>query len=316
MLKKILGLLLLVIVAALALIYLFIPSEIEVSASTGIFCTEKNVNDCVHDTAVWKRWWPADEKHHEVQNHLFRYNGDEYLIKQPLANGAEIQLTHGNTAYPTKFMVLPGGKDSALVIWSTGIHAGRNPLSRLSAYFKGKEIQDNLESILAHLHDFAQHTENLYGFPIERTTFTDTVLLATRFSTSSYPDLSSIYAAIHDIRVQIARAGAVEKDHPMLNVHAIDSNHYETMVAICTDRMIDAPPPFFLSRMVAMKDRFLKTEVQGGPGRIRQAHEAVIRYMEDHFLSQPAIPFEILVTERNQEKDSSKWKTVIFYPSM
>jgi hypothetical protein len=68
--------------------------------------------------------------------------------------------------------------------------------------------------------------------------------------------------------------------------------------------------------MVPMKDRFLKTGVTGGPLTIKKAHEAIDEYMKDHILSQPAIPFEILVTDRSKETDTSKWKTTIFYPSM
>jgi hypothetical protein len=65
-----------------------------------------------------------------------------------------------------------------------------------------------------------------------------------------------------------------------------------------------------------MKDRFLKTEVTGGPFAINSGHIAIGNYMNDRFLSAPAIPFEILVTDRRQEPDTAKWKTTIFHPSM
>jgi hypothetical protein len=38
--------------------------------------------------------------------------------------------------------------------------------------------------------------------------------------------------------------------------------------------------------------------------------------MNDHFLSAPAIPFEILITDRSKEKDTTRWKTKIYQPSM
>jgi hypothetical protein len=68
--------------------------------------------------------------------------------------------------------------------------------------------------------------------------------------------------------------------------------------------------------MVPMKDRFLKTEVVGGPFTIESAHTAIEKYMNDRFLSAPAIPFELLITDRRQEPDTTKWKTTIFHPSM
>ena len=101
-----------------------------------------------------------------------------------------------------------------------------------------------------------------------------------------------------------------------MDTRQIEHSNYETMVAISIDHVIPASNDFFISRMVPMKDRFLETEVTGGTGRIQQAHQAVSKYMIDHALSAPARPFEILVTDRRQEGDTSKWKTLIYYPSM
>jgi hypothetical protein len=68
--------------------------------------------------------------------------------------------------------------------------------------------------------------------------------------------------------------------------------------------------------MVAMKDRFLTTDVTGGPGSIEKAKKSIEKYMADHTLPSPARPFEILVTDRSKVADTAAWKTKIFYPSM
>src|SRR6266487_3596951 len=107
-----------------------------------------------------------------------------------------------------------------------------------------------MHSVMVSLLNFASKTKNIYGFHIERTTFTDTILAATRFSTSTYPAIEIIYNAVNWLKKKIRDEGAIEK------------------------------------------------------------------YMDDHFLSAPAIPFEILITDRNKEADTSKWETKIFYPSM
>jgi len=67
---------------------------------------------------------------------------------------------------------------------------------------------------------------------------------------------------------------------------------------------------------VPMKDRFLTTEVTGGPASIEKARRAIEKYMVDHTLPAPARPFEILVTDRSKVADTAAWKTKIFYPSM
>jgi hypothetical protein len=37
-------------------------------------------------------------------------------------------------------------------------------------------------------------------------------------------------------------------------------------------------------------------------------------YMKDFKLTSPAMPFELLVTNRANEPDTSKWVTKIYYP--
>src|SRR5262249_50170140 len=137
-----------------------------------------------------------------------------------------------------------------------------------------------------------------------------------KFSSSNYPTTEAVYRNIEHLKEKIKQEGAREKDYPMLNVQQIDSNRFETMIAICINREIKNSDNIFTGQMVPMKDRFLKTDVLGGPASVHNAHEAIEYYMRERFLSAPAIPFEILVTDRSREADTAKWKTTIFHPSM
>jgi hypothetical protein len=102
----------------------------------------------------------------------------------------------------------------------------------------------------------------------------------------------------------------------MMNTKQIDSLKFETMIAISIDRKIPESREYFLSQMVPMKDRFLATEVTGGPANIEKARRAIEKYMIDHTLPAPARPFDILITDRSKVADTAAWKTKIFYPSM
>jgi len=102
----------------------------------------------------------------------------------------------------------------------------------------------------------------------------------------------------------------------MISTQEADGSQYETMIAISVDKIIQPGGNFFRSQMVPMKDRFLATEVKGGPATIEHAHKAIQKYMQDHILSPPARAFEILLTNRSKETDTTKWRTKIFYPSM
>ena len=310
--KKLLLIVFILLILCLAAIYIFIPATINVSSASSVSCIPKNIAMSLNEPDKWRQWWPGSAK----SGDSFSYKNVGYKLTNPFTNGAAIALKAGGEEINSQIIVIPLGKDSAGVEWKTSLEAGFSPFRRMTQYVKAKEIKSGTQVILSSLLNFASKTQNIYGFPIERTTFTDTILAATRFSSDRYPSTQTIYKAIDKLKEKIKRDGAEEKDFPMLNVLQTDSSHFETMIAICTDKLIKNEADIFTSQMVPMKDRFLKTEVMGGPLAIKSAHMAIKTYMSDRYLSAPAIPFEILVTDRRSEPDTSKWKTTIFYPSM
>jgi len=311
--KKILLFAFILLILCLGAIYVFIPSTIKVTSTSLVSCIPKNIAVSLNSPDKWRQWWPGVAS---KTSDSFFYKDFGYKLTAPYTDGAAIELKIASEKITSQIVIIPLGKDSSGVEWKISLGAGSNPFKRLSQYATARDVKSSTQEILNSLSNFASNSQNIYGFPIERTTFTDTILAATRFSSSSYPSTETIYKAIDQLKEKIKSGGAKEKDFPMLNVLQTDSSHFETMIAICIDSLIKEENDIFISRMVPMKDRFLKTEVTGGPGAIKSAHMAITSYMNDRFLSAPAIPFEVLVTDRQQERDTSRWKTTIFYPSM
>jgi hypothetical protein len=312
--KKVLLVILILLIILFSCIYIFIPGQIRISAIALAPCIAKNVTGCLANNALVDQWWPEHEA--KKNDTSFPYKKYDYSISEVFTDGAEIQLSRDRKNLNSKLTIIPYGKDSCAANWQTSYTSSLNPFKRLNEYLNAGNIKDDMQDLLNSLLNFAGNIKNVYGFPIERTTFTDTILFATRFSSTFYPSVETIYDHINQIKKRIKDAGATEKDFPMLNVNQLDSNKYEAMIAICINKEIPGDQSFFVSRMVPMKDRFLRTEVTGGEQNIQKAHKAIRDYMNDRFLSAPAIPFEILVTDRSKETDTSKWKTVIFHPSM
>jgi len=296
-------------------VYAFIPANIKISNIAAATTIPKNIADCLRDHEMWRKWWP-DSTSNAVNGNEFVFGNYNYKLVEPLTDGANVQMSNAKKNFATRVFIIPLAKDSSTVEWQTFLIGGYNPIRRLVNWFEAKDIKNNIQPVLNSLVNFAADTKNIYGFPIVRTTFTDTILAATKFSSNGYPKTEAIYDAIDRLKKKIKAEAANEKDYPMLNVRETDSNHYETMIAICVNKEIRNEGNIFVSRMVPMKDRFLRTDVTGGPLSIQNGHEAIKGYMEDRFLSAPAIPFEILVTDRRNEPDTSKWKTTIFQPSM
>jgi hypothetical protein len=312
--KKILLIVLILFILFFSAVYIFIPGELRVSNVSSAACIPRNISDCLKNPAMMNRWWP--EQSSKKTDSSFIYKHYAYKLTEPYTDGAAIQISKGDREFKTKIIAISLGRDSCAVKWESSFMSSLNPFKRVGEYFEAVNIKNNMQNVLNTMLTFAGKTQNIYGFPIERTTFTDTILFATRFFTGTYPSVETIYRHINELKNRIKAAGAIEKDFPMLNVNQKDSTGYETMIAICVNKQIQNDKNFFFSRMVPMKDRFLKTTATGGNLTIQQAHEAIQNYMRDRFLSQPAIPFEILVTDRNTETDTAKWKTIIFYPSM
>ncbi|HEY2722762.1 MAG TPA: hypothetical protein VGI82_13600 [Chitinophagaceae bacterium] len=312
--KKFLLILLVLLILFLSFAYIFIPNEVKISSVSLSSSIPKNIIDCLHDSSVIRRWWPA--KLPQSLTDSINYGNYNYSLKENFMDGAVLQLESEDENFLIKVRVVAKGKDSSAAEIGTSFNVGSNPFKRIGRYYKAFNLKNDLRRILVSLLDFARATENIYGFHIERTTFTDTILYATKFSSKTNPSTQMIYDHINELKNKIRDSGAIEKDYPMLNVKQKDSSDYEIMIAICVNREIGRYKNYFPSRMVNMKDRFLKTIVLGGLSMVESAHQAIDRYMDDRSLSQPGIPFDILVTDRSKEVDTTKWRTIIFYPSM
>jgi len=296
-------------------VFIFIPGTLVIHESRSVGTTSGGLDSCLHNMKKWRQWWPG--QHSDSGNDsLFVYEGYTFKLSARYSDGGAIEIKSNNISLETRIQTITENRDSITVNWDIVLLSGNNPFTRFSRYLYAGKLRKSIKGVFNSLCQFAGKTENIYGFPVERTTFTEVILLAYRFKTDAYPTTEIIYNAVKKLRQYITSLGAEEKYYPMMNTRQVDISKYETMVAISIDKEIQPVGEFFISRMVPMKDRFLATEVTGGPAKIEQAHNAIEKYMRDHSLSAPAIPFEILVTDRNRETDSSTWKTRIFYPSM
>jgi hypothetical protein len=184
---------------------------------------------------------------------------------------------------------------------------------KIQTYLIAKRIQGQIKDLLLRLKKFMEKEENIYGFSVKYSKNKDSSLVTTMFTTVAYPSTNEIYQYISSLKAYVAAQGAKETNYPMLHVKQVDSNQYETMIAIPTNRSLPGQGDIVFKRLV-MDGNFLETEVRGGPVTAQAAMGKMGAYLEDHKLASPAIPFMSLVTDRSKEKDTAKWVTKIFYP--
>jgi hypothetical protein len=199
------------------------------------------------------------------------------------------------------------------ISWHAEQVSSSNPFIRFSRYRHAKATEKNMHKILQSMKAFLEKTKNIYGVEINRTLVNDSVLISTRRSFEHYPNVQEIDAMIRDLRKYIVQNNAIEKNLPMLNVLRIDSSHYEAMSAIPVDKALP-PTNEFAPKFLLKGGNILEAQVQGGPTTIENGLKELENYRSDYRFTSPAIPYQLLVTDRMKEPDTTKWITKLYYP--
>ncbi len=310
--------LLLIVFAFFALIllciYIFIPAKIKFS-NVIILKTKANIaGRFLLDENNWQQWFPATlaiESHNSSDKIAYHYKDYSYSVGNKMMNAAEVSVSNYLTSLNSLISIIALNDDSVAVEWSGEMAENSNPINRIKNYINAKELHSDMADILKSFQSFVKKEENIYGFKVNQQQVKDTILISTKYFSSSYPSTSEIYSLINDLRKYISKEGAEETNPPMLNIKK-DSNTYRAMVAIPISKIIPETNNYVFKRMVPGK--ILVAEVKGGETVARQALQQIDLYLNDHQLSSPAIPFESLITERPQEPDTTKWVTKIYYP--
>lgn len=264
--------------------------------------------------AGWHSWFPAgpeNEKNNIAD--IYRFKNSSYVIPKFSNNGISILINHNETSSKSVINIIPIGKNILAIQWEIEMPRVINPIFMLQNYLNAKKLYSDIGDILENLKSFLEKNENIYGIYIKEIKVTDTLLIATKFITKEYPQLSTVYNEIDSLNKYAALNGATQNSYPMMHINKINE-HYETMVAVPIDKPVAEINDFFLSRMVP--GRILVTEVKGGDSSVHMAYRQMDTYMVDNERTGMALPFQSLVTDRRKEKDSSKWITKIFYPVM
>lgn len=305
------------LVIAVASIYIFIPDKLEVSEAGYMNIASNIVYRNLSEKSKWSNWWPEKSAIAENTNGVnktayFGYNQISYDVISTSINAIEILILTDGHKLSSTVLIIPLKKDSTGFHWKCVMETGFNPFRKIQYYQQAKMIKKNMTDIFESLQSFLAKKENIYSIPIERSTVTDTFLLTTKVITTQRLPNTEIYRLINSLKKYIADEGAKETGYPMLHVLKADSNLFQTMVAIPVGNEIKNKGDFIFKRMVP--GNILVAEIKGGDQSIEKAFNEMEIYLTDHQLTQPAIPFQSLVTNRINEPDTTRWITRLYYP--
>jgi hypothetical protein len=211
--------------------------------------------------------------------------------------------------------MFPLKQDSVSLNWDILISTSYNPFKRLQLYFKSKEINSDVNSLLQKANLYYSDLKNVYGFKIEKNRVVDSFLISTFINTNTIPTTAQIYALIDDLKVYVKTKSAKETGLPMLNIFTSDSVTFTTRVAIPVNVLLDSKGNITYNKMLG-GGNILVAEVKGGMAEINKALQQMELYIRDYNRMSPAMPYQSLITDRRIVTDSSKWITKIYYPVM
>jgi hypothetical protein len=292
-----------VMLVAIVLIDVFIPSTILVSGGGSLQCRAASVWPFVSDEARWGDWWPDSAMRKD-----FHIRGLSY-------QAVDITIRAGEQELDSRMTLLAlGNVDTSLLHWETELHCGWNPIVRVRQYIRAIELKGDMDRVLERVRLFSGRRENLYGMDIRVGKLKDTLLIATRIEKMGPPVDEDIYAQVGRLSGYIAEMHCHQTNSPMVNV-GTDTSHaggYKLMVAIPVDCRLEDRGDLLFKRLIPGK--YLIGEVKGGAGTVDRAFRSMDKFIRDYQLTVMAIPFQMLVTDRRHEPDSSRWVTRIYYP--
>lgn len=288
------------LVVFLGCVYIFIPGSLSISQVTPVSSSPNGAYRSLADTGKWRNWFPATDAY-------------KFTLTQPLPHGVDVLVERDSMKIPSRIVIMPVQSDSVTLVWQCTYPAGNNPFKRIASYNRAAALKDNFAEILQQFKAYAENTQNIYGYNIQQTSTTDTMLVAVRGSAAKYPSTQEVYKLVNQLKDYLIVNGARQTGYPMLNVTpTVDTFHFQ--VAVPVNKELPDKDNIFSRRMVP--GNFMMLEAKGGPATIDHAMKQLQQYAVDYQRTSMAIPFQVMITDRMQEQDTTKWITRIYYPVM
>jgi len=289
--------------------YIFIPSQFTISNIVLVKANPNSVYRCLTNKTLWGNFFGE-----RTENNNFKRGNTMFKVNKELMQGIEILITEKGSPLQGLIEVLPLSSDSTAIRWTANIENGGSPFKKIKNYFIVRHVKTITIAMLHNMQKFLENEKNIYGINVYNTDVKDTLLITTKTVFKNYPSVQNIYSLINMLQRYVKANGAMQTGYPILSVRTSDSINYETQVGLPVNKKLKNYN-FILYKEMPSTGRLLATnKVQGGPYTISRAFKSLQNYFEDRKYISPAVPFQSIITNRMQEKDTAKWITVIYYP--
>ncbi len=307
--KWVIGFLILVVLLLVGA-HIFIPKKLSIAKTDLLRANQNSIVRYFSDKTNWARWQNNSNKEFIIDTSgSFFYNGMRFTSNHKIDNGLEISIQNQDVNLNSLLTFYSIGKDSTAMEWKCEMDGGNNLFERVANYKKALYIKDNMAALLDKLHIFAEKDSNIYGVHIEHEIIDDTLVIAQKADFQHYPTTAEMYEMIDQLKTYALANYATITNPPMMNVTLIDGV-YQTMVAIPVNKILKNSGKIELKHLTPGTP-MLSAIVQGGNYIVTKTLSILEDYKMDHQSSSPAIPYNILITDRDKETDTAQWKTKV-----
>lgn len=303
--KRFLLIIIVLLVAFTAVVYVFIPTEIPIGQIMKVETSERGINRFILRPENWKAWWPGKP------GAAYTFKGYSFSPVKATLSGVEMTIGKENNTVKSKLLYAVTGEKEVELTWLAPVKTSYNPFKRMSEYMEAQSLAGNMHELLVAMKNFLNDDRKVYGLDFKVEKVQDTLVLTTKRSFSKSPETKNVYGVIEVLRKNIRQNKLAGIDSPMLNITLTDGA-YQVTAAIPVNKKIAKNKEVYMSELVP--GNVLTAKVTGGNYTVKTGLETMKNYLDDHRLISPAIPFQQLITNRQMEKDTSKWVTRLYYP--
>lgn len=295
-------------------IYIFIPSKITVSNVRYIKAYQNTVLKFLTDSNSQKltRWLGTVAKQNE---NGYNYKGYNYSIKRTISNIVELEINSEKFNLKSNLISLNVYLDSSVIQWATEIEAGPNPINRLMKYREARQLKESMSGLMNQMKIYLDNPENMYGITVKEVQLKDSIIITTKIITKSYPEIKDVYEQVKKLTDYAGSQHIAFTGAPMLYVYKNSENQYQSMIGLPVKNIVPETNDIRIKRMPYGGNMFV-ADIKGGFYSIQKGFEDLNTYLIDSKRTSPAIPFELMVTDRSIETDTAKWITRLYYPIM
>jgi len=297
-----------VLVALFSFSVLFIRNKIELTGSKKIHIPVAAAERGLMNFNKWNNWWfnTNVSKNFKFLNPVKSISEDGFPVIQ-------FDLSYNNIKLPCLIEIKPVTTDSsALYFYTAIVDSSFSPIKRFQHFFDALTLKKTLDKQLESAAAFCTNTSNIYDFKIVQAKVKDSTLVSSKMVTKDTPSIVVVYNMIDALENYIKLHNGEIRNAPMLNITRLDTAHVHTMVAFPLLKDIPSTPDYTVKKMIL--GNILETVAIGDNKTIANGLESLKNYAKDYNKLSPAIPFQSLLSNRLQQKDSSKWETRLSFP--